>query len=839
MFFSYINNILILFKNDNKKQFIKSTNKNNNNFSKENKKEYNYFLELFQSEQIYEQSRIYHMGIDKNHCSYKNNPGKFEMMSKKSMITQLDLSLAYSPGVAAPAYDISLDPEKIYDYTSKGNIVAVVTNGTAVLGLGDIGVQGSLPVMEGKSVLFKKFANIDSIPVLVNSKNVDEFINCVKLIHSSWGGINLEDIKSPECFEIEKRLQEELDIPVFHDDQHGTAIVAGAALLNALEITSQDISKMKLVMSGAGAAGIACLKFFVSLGIKKENIIVCDSHGVVFQGRTTYMDPLKSEFASSTNARSLLDAIDKANIFVGLSAPSILTEEMLLKMEKYPIIFAMANPEPEIKPEIAKKIRPDAIIATGRSDYPNQVNNVMGFPYIFRGALDVRAKKINEEMKIAAAKAIANLAKEPIHDNVFAAYSGRTFKYGPEYIIPTPFDPRLLEFVTTAVAKAAIDSGVARINIENFDLYKSVINENTDPTINLFQLLHEKVLKKQKTILFSEGEEERIIRAASVWVSGGYGSVILVGDKDKILKRMDEIGVIYDSKNINITNSAVHDKKEIDMFIEYYYKKMCRNGILKRDAARAVKTDRNIFSACMMVFKKADGMITGLTRNFNEALKDVCNICDYDNLIFGISGIITKSKKTIFISDTVVNYKPNVDQLVKITINTARIAKDIGYTPRVALVSHSSFGNSKILNLFNDNYNSNNTANHNLTDNNEASNIINTRDFDIRKAISILHSRKDVNFEVDGEIAIDVALNEDLLVSKYNFSKLKSPANVLIMPGIYSADISSKMLKSLTDSILVGPIIIGIKSPIQIISMDSSVSEIINMSVLTVSNILK
>ena len=773
-----------------------------------------YFEKLFKEECIYEESRSYHLG------SSEDERGKFEVVSKKPVLTQGDLALAYSPGVGAPSFDIYQNPDKIYDYTSKGNIVAVVSNGTAVLGLGNIGPEASLPVMEGKSVLFKKFADIDSIPIIVKTSEVDEFVNSVALISSGWAGINLEDIAAPECFEIERKLQEKLDIPVFHDDQHGTAIVAGAALLNAIEITGQEISKMKMVMSGAGAAGIACLRFFISLGLKKENVIICDRDGVVFEGRTNNMDSIKAEFAAKTDSRTLAEAIKGANIFIGLSAAGVLKEEMLLDMAPNPIIFAMANPEPEIKPEIAKRVRPDSIIATGRSDYPNQVNNVMGFPYIFRGALDVRATKINEEMKIAAAKAIALLAKEPVHDNVFVAYSGRSFKYGPEYIIPTPFDPRLLEFVTSAVARAAIETGVARLPIKNFDEYTSKLNSKLDPTINLFELLHEKVIHRPKTILFAEGEEIKVIRAASNWVSGGYGKVILVGDQKTIQENMNLVGV-QASEKIQIINSALCKEEELNQFIEYYYSKMCRKGILKRDAARAVKIDRNVFSACLLAFKKADGMITGLTRNYHEALSDVTKAVDHDDFIFGVSGIMTKNHQTIFISDSVVNYKPNVEELVKITIKTAAIAKEIGYTPRAALVSYASFGDSS-----------------GLESCGIRSKLKGSRDSEIREAVSILHSRKDVDFEVDGELSADVALNKNLL-AEYSFSKLKSPANILIMPGIYSADIAQKMLKSLTDAILVGPILIGLKAPVQIVSMNSSVSEIMNMAVLTVSGLIR
>lgn len=777
-------------------------NNKNSTKSNTNTSSNQYFDKIFE-EKIYQDSRNYHKKTN------KLRSGKISIAPSRNLLTQQDLALAYSPGVGAVSYDIYKDPDKIYDYTSKGNMVAVVSDGSAVLGLGDIGAAASLPVMEGKAVLFKKFADIDSIPIIIDTKDVDKIIESIALISSGWAGINLEDISSPRCFEIEKRLQEKLDIPVFHDDQHGTAIVAGAALLNALEISHQDISKIKMVMSGAGAAGIACLKFFISLGVKKENVIICDRDGVVYEGRTHNMDPIKSEFASNTSARTLEEAISGSNVFIGLSAAGVLKEQMLLSMAPNPIIFAMANPEPEIRPEIARSIRPDSIIATGRSDYPNQVNNVMGFPYIFRGALDVRAKKINEEMKIAAAYAIAELAKQPVHENVFMSYSDRNFKYGPEYIIPVPFDPRLLEYVTTAVAKAAIDSGVARIKINNFEEYRKKLNEKLDPAMNLFELAHQKVKFAPKKIIFAEGEEERIIQAALTWVNSGYGEAILIGDLETIKNNMNTLGIETNNCKITITNSALCSKKDIDQYIEYYYNKMCRKGILKRDAIRHVKTDRNIFASCMIAAGHGDGMITGLTRNYYETLEEINQVIDKEDVIFGLSAIINKGK-TVLIADSIVNNNLSVEQIVKITIKTARIAQSIGYNPKVALLSNAIFGNPNIL-----------ECNQN-----------------IQQAAQILHNRRDVDFEVDGEITADVALNESLL-AKYPFCKLTSAANILIMPNLSAADIAQKMLKSLTDSALVGPILIGYKHPVQLISMGSSVAEIMNMAVLATSGILK
>ena len=769
-----------------------------------------YFKNLFK-EQIYESSRRYHIGRK------GDRPGKISISPTRTLLTQNDLALAYSPGVGAPCIDIHEDPSKIYDYTSKGNIVAVVSDGSAVLGLGDIGSNASLPVMEGKAVLFKKFADIDAIPIVIDSRDVNEIVNSIALIAGGWAGINLEDISSPRCFEIEPLLQKRLNIPVFHDDQHGTAIVAGAGLLNALEIGGYDIDKVKMIVCGAGAAGIACTRFFITLGIRKENIIMTDRDGVIFKGRTHNMDPLKEEFAVETNHRTLLEAIDGANIFIGLSAAGALTEEMLLKMAPYPIVFAMANPEPEIRPEVARKVRNDVIIATGRSDYPNQVNNVMGFPYIFRGALDVRATKINEEMKMAATYAIAALAKEPVHDNVFMAYAGRNFVFGPEYIIPVPFDPRLITHVTIAVAKAAIKSGVAQLKIDNFEEYAASLSAKLDPTINLFELLHQKVKAYPKTVLFAEGEEDRIIRAASQWVDGGYGNAILVGDEATILGRMEHLGIKdvssqnkdnNQSYRIIIMNSLLCDPEKLKTYIEYYYNKGCRNGVLHRDAVRQVKTDRNIFASCILSLGHADVLITGLTRNYYEALKDIKKVIEQDEVVFGLSGIITKGK-TVFIADSVINYKPDVAKLVEIIIKTAKVVREIGYAPRVAFLSYGTFGNP----LDECPYSRNN---------------------DIRQVIKTLHQHPDVDFEVDGEMSAEVALNQEML-DKYSFSRLKEPANILIMPGIFSADISQKLLKSLTDSILVGPLLIGMKKSVQLIPMNASVAEILNMSVFAAS----
>ena len=779
----------------------------NINSSNDKKKpsNYQYFKDLFK-ESIYVASREYHEGTDDN-----NLPGKLSILPTKPLLNQHDLSLAYSPGVAGPCYEIYDDPYAIYKYTTKGNMVAVVTDGSAVLGLGDIGADASLPVMEGKSVLFKKFSGIDSIPIVINSNDVDHIVNTVASISGSWGGINLEDISGPRCFEIERRLQEMLDIPVFHDDQHGTAIVSGAGLINALDITKQKIEEIKMVVCGAGAAGIACLKFFILLGVKKENIILCDRAGVVYEGRTEEMDEIKAQFAIKTDRfKTLSDAIKGANVFIGLSSAGSLTEEMLMSMAPNPIIFAMANPEPEIRPEIAKALRPDIIIATGRSDYPNQLNNVMCFPYIFRGALDVHARKINDDMKLAAAYAIADLARQPIHDDVFTSYSGRNFEYGSEYIIPVPFDPRLIVIVSSAVAEAAMKSGVARKNIVDIEAYKRKLTAKLDPTINLFQLLHEKVKGNHKRIIFAEGEEEKVLRAALQWVEGGYGSAILIGDKETVEKVAEKIGIKLAGNNkIIIMNSSICSKKDINRYVEYYYKRNQRKGKLYRDCIREVKTDRNIFASCILGCGDGDGMITGITRNYYEALKDINKAIDRDELIFGISAIITKGK-TVFMADTAINDSPNSAQLAQIAIKSAKIVQAIGHTPRVALLSYATFGNPY---------------------DGERSGVI-------RHAAEILRDNTTLNFEWDGEMSAEVALNQELL-NKYPFSNLTQPANILITPGLHSADISQKLIESLTDAILVGPILIGFKYPVQILSMNASVNDIVNMAALTTSGILE
>ena len=772
-----------------------SKNRNNN-------LDFSVLSKLF-NDSVYVRSCEYHMR------SENTTPGKFQISPTRPLLDNDELSLAYSPGVAAPCLKIYKNQESIYDYTTKGNMVAVVSDGSAVLGLGDIGADAALPVMEGKSVLFKKFADIDSIPIVIDERDPDQIVRAIASISGSWGGINLEDISGPRCFEIERKLQEALEIPVMHDDQHGTAIVAGAGLLNALHITKKDIDSIKMVMSGAGAAGIACIKFFILLGVKRENIILCDRDGVVRKDRTEGMDNIKLEFAieSTSKIYTLSDALTNSDVFVGLSAARVMTPEMLLSMAPNPIIFVMANPEPEIDANLARATRSDVIIATGRGDFPNQVNNVMAFPYIFRGALDVRAKKINDEMKLAAAYAISDLAREPVHDDVFTAYPNRLFEYGPEYIIPTPFDPRLISVISPMVAKAAMDSGVARTHIDDLDEYKNSLSSKLDPTVNLFQTLHDKVRQKPRTVVFAEGEEEKTIRAALQFVDGGYGNAILIGDEKTIIENTEKFGIKL-SKKIKITNSALCDSEKMKNYIGYYYKHNQRNGKLERDCIRLVKTDRNIFSACILACGDADAMVTGLTRNYYEALGDIKTAIDCNDLLFGLSAVIKKGR-IIFISDTAINASPDSKQLSEIAIKTAHIIRQLGQIPRIALVSYATFGNPN---------------------DGERANVI-------RESVKILEEASQVDFEWDGEMSVEVALNENLL-KKYPFSRLTQPANVLIMPGLHSADISQKMLKALTDTIVVGPILVGFKQSVQIVSMTASVNEILNIAVLACSGVV-
>lgn len=729
----------------------------------------------------------------------QGKPGKIAIVATKPLMTQRDLSLAYSPGVAVPCLAIEKDPDKAYDYTAKGNLVAVISNGTAVLGLGRLGAMASKPVMEGKAVLFKRFADIDAVDLEIDATDPDTVINAIRHFGPSWGGINLEDIASPECFIIEQKLKEVMDIPVFHDDQHGTAIITLAGLINAAHVTGREFRKMKVVLNGAGAAGIACIELIKSYGLPDENVIALDRTGVIYEGRTEEMNQWKSAHAVKTDARTLVDAINGADVFIGLSAKGALLPAMVELMAPNPIIFAMANPDPEISPELARQIRPDAIIATGRSDYPNQVNNVMGFPYIFRGALDVRASTINDEMKLAAVQAIAALAREPVPDEVSAAYAGRKMQFGADYIIPSPFDPRLISTVPPAVAQAAMTSGVARKPITDMAHYRRALTARLNPTANSMNLVFESVASKPKSVVFAEGEAETIIRTALLWSRNGYGCPILVGREKQIRETMRRIRIPdADANRIRISNAANTGKTAV--YLDFLYQRLARKGFLQRDCARMVKNDRNIFAACMVACGDADALITGLTRPYASVLTDIRKVIGPkpNAIVFGLSMLISGGRR-VFISDTSVNQVPTPQELADIAVHTAEKVRRMGHVPRVALLSFANFGNP-------------------MYDKAQR----------IRDAVALLNERK-VAFEFDGEMAPDVALNPDLL-KLYPFCRLTGPANVLIMPALHSASIASKLLQELGGGTVIGPILCGLEQSVQIAQMGASVADTLNLA---------
>jgi malate dehydrogenase (oxaloacetate-decarboxylating)(NADP+) len=735
---------------------------------------------------------------DKEALDYhsQGKPGKIEIIASKPMATQRDLALAYSPGVAVPVEAIAKDPSKAYDYTNKGNTVAVISNGTAILGLGNLGALASKPVMEGKAVLFKRFADIDSIDIEVDSQNAEEIINCVAKIGNSFGGINLEDIASPDCFIIEQELKNRLKIPVFHDDQHGTAIITVAGILNALEIVKKSIKKVRVVANGAGAAGLSCISLLKAMGLPDENVVMLDKEGVIYKGRPK-VDQFKSAHAADTKLRTLEEAMKGADVFLGLSAKNVVTPAMVKSMAKDPIIFACANPDPEILPELIEQTRSDAIIATGRSDYPNQVNNVLGFPYIFRGALDCRAKTINEEMKIAAARAIADLAKEDVPDEVVAAYGGERPKFGKNYIIPSPFDPRLIRNVSAAVAEAAMKSGVAQKKIEDIAAYKDSLAARLDPSVGFLQNIYAQVRKKQKRVIFAEGEEESMLRAAIDFKNNGLGTPILIGSSEKIAQQLKDLGLTLD-KSIEIHNSK--DEKQRQRYADHVYKRLQRKGFLKRDCDRLIRTNRIVFGSCMVDLGDADAMVTGVTRTFSDTLENIKYVIDErpGEIIFGLTIVVTK-KGTVFIADTNVHEYPTAENLADIAISSARVARTLGFTPRVAFLAHSTFGKP-----------------------------MSERSVHLREARDLLEKRK-VDFEFEGEMQPDVALNPKFKTI-YPFSKLSAPANILIMPAIHSAAISTKLLKELGGSTLIGPLLIGLNKPIEIATLRSKVSDIFNMA---------
>ena len=724
-------------------------------------------------------------------------PGKIEIVASKNMTTKRDLALAYSPGVAVPVKKISENPDAVYDYTSKGNLVAVISNGTAILGLGDLGALASKPVMEGKAVLFKRFADIDAIDLEINSKDVNEIINSIKNFSPSFGGINLEDIAAPDCFVIEEKLKEILDIPVFHDDQHGTAIITTAALINALDINKKSINKIKLVINGAGASAMACANLFKKNGVPQKNITMLDRKGVIYRDRKN-LNQWKSAHAIKTSDRTLDDAIENADVFLGLSAKGALTKNMVKKMAKNPIIFACANPDPEITPEEIEEVRNDAIIATGRSDYPNQVNNLIGFPYIFRGALDVRSKTINEEMKIAAAKAIAKLAREDVPDEVVAAMGGERPHYGKDYIIPSTFDPRLISIIPAAVAQAAIDTGVARKKIDNLEIYQEQLKQRLDPTVTIMQGINGYIKKNQKKIVFADGEDENTLKAAIAFKNSKLGIPILIGKEEKIKEQIKKIGY-NENFDIEITNSKDSSKRE--RYVDYLFKKLQREqGLLEWDCDRLVRNDRVIWASCMVACGDADGAVTGNTRRFGASLEKIKQVVEPrpGEIMFGLNLVVHKGK-TIFVGDTSVHEYPTSEQMAEMAISSARVVRLFGFEPKVAFVSHSTFGQP-----------------------------LTSRTKHIKKAVEILRE-KNVNFEFDGDMQPDVALNEEYK-SLYPFSKIVGNANILIMPGQHSAAISYKMMKTLGDTKVIGPLLIGLGLPIEIAPLRSSTSEIINLA---------
>ncbi len=726
-------------------------------------------------------------------------PGKIAVVATKPMDTERDLSLAYSPGVAVPVRAIAENPDAAYDYTSKGNLVAVITNGTAILGLGDLGALAAKPVMEGKAVLFKRFADVDSIDVEIASRDPDEIITVVKNIGLTYGGINLEDIKSPECFRIESELQELLDIPVFHDDQHGTAVISAAGLINACHITGRRLEDVKLVLNGAGAAGIASLDLIKAMGVKAENCIAVDSKGVIWRGRTESMNQWKSAHAVETSARTLADAIKGADVFFGLSVKGALTPEMVKTMAPNPIIFAMANPDPEITPEEALAVRPDAIIATGRSDYPNQVNNVLGFPYIFRGALDVRARRVNHEMKIACANALAQLAREDVPDEVAAAYHGRALKFGPEYIIPSPFDPRLIWYIPPYIAQAAMESGVARKPIADMDAYRAHLAQRLDPSAGFLQKISGAVQQApKKRIVFAEGEETSVIRAAYAFQSGGLGDAVLVGREELVHQNMRLAGLNPDESGLEIINARVsHRNAE---YVDFLYSRLQREGYLIRDVQRLINQDRNSFAASMVALGHADGLVTGVTRSFDQALEEVSRAIDPapGGRVIGMSIVLARGH-TLFVADTNVTEMPEADDLVEIACEAARSVRDLGFTPKLAFISYSAFGNP-----------------------------MGERAEKVRAAVATL-DEMGVDFEYEGEMPPDLALEPERRAN-FPFMRLTGAANVLIMPAIHSASISTKLVQALGGATVVGPILLGLSKSVQICPLSASVSKILQMA---------
>ena len=731
-------------------------------------------------------------------------PGKFEITASVPMTTQRDLSLAYSPGVAVPCLAIADKPELAYDYTNKGNLVAVISNGTAVLGLGNLGALGSKPVMEGKAVLFKRFADVNSIDIELDTENPEEFINAVKLMGPTFGGINLEDIKAPECFIIEQALKEVMDIPVFHDDQHGTAVICAAGLINALHLSGKKIQDVKIVLNGAGAAGIACIELLKSMGAKHNNCIVCDTKGVIYQGRTEGMNQWKSAHAISTELRSLDDAMVDADVFLGVSVKGAVTPAMVESMAPDPVIFAMANPDPEITPEEAHAVRPDAIVATGRSDYPNQVNNVLGFPYLFRGALDIHARAINDEMKIACARALADLAREEVPDEVALAY-GTKLSFGRDYIIPTPFDPRLIYRIPPAVARAGMDTGAARRPIVDMDGYELSLKTRMDPTASILRGINARARSAQARIIFAEGDDERVLRAAVLYQRQGFGKSIVVGRESDVNQRLEAAGLGDAAGELEVVNAA--NTEHLEDYKNYLYKRLQRKGFDKTDVHRLAARDRHVFGSLMLAHGHGDGLVTGVTRKSAHVLELISHVYDvgpHDGAV-GVTAILSKGKITL-IADTLVHEWPDENDLADIAERGASVARALGLEPRVAFVSFSTFGYP-----------------------------VSERAEKMRIAPDVLLKRG-VDFEFEGEMAVDVALNVNEM-KKYPFSRLTGPANVLVVPARHSASISVKLMQEMGGATVIGPILTGIDKPIQICSTVSSVNDILNMAAIAACNI--
>jgi malate dehydrogenase (oxaloacetate-decarboxylating)(NADP+) len=730
-------------------------------------------------------------------------PGKIEIIASKPMATQRDLSLAYSPGVAVPVLAIAKNPADAYEYTAKGNLVAVISNGTAILGLGNLGALASKPVMEGKAVLFKRFADVDSIDIELDTEDPDKFIEAVALMEPSFGGINLEDIKAPECFVIEQALKDRLKIPVMHDDQHGTAIISAAGLLNACFLTGRDFATVKVVVNGAGAAAIACTALIKAMGVAHENVLMCDRKGVIYRGRDG-VDQFKSAHAVDTDRRTLEEALVGADIFLGLSAKDALKPEMIEKMAPQPIIFAMANPDPEITPPDAKRVRPDCIVATGRSDYPNQVNNVLGFPFIFRGALDVRATAINDHMKIAAARAIAELAREQVPEEVAAAYGGKSMQFGHDYIIPAPFDPRLMEVVSSAVAKGAMDSGVAQKPIADFDAYRHSLKSRLNPTTSVLTQVYAQAKLNPKRVVFAEAENEIVLRAAIQFRSGGYGEPLLVGRDQVVRDKLVELG-IENPDSYEIHNAAI--SPHVPEMVAMLYERLKRRGFMERDVRRMVNQDRNVFASALVKLGHADAMITGLTRPFAQSMREIRRVLDPapDQVPFGIHLMIGKAY-TVFLADTTINERPSAAELAHIARGTAEVAKRLGHEPRVAFLSYSTFGNP-------------------------SGRWLDT----IREAVGLLDANPP-GFEYEGEMAPDAALNP-LVMANYPFSRLTAPANVLVMPGLQSANLSAKLLRELAGNATIGPMLIGMEKPVQIAAMTSNASDVLTLAVLAAAGV--